>query len=169
MGAAPRLGGGGGVRHRRGAAHLPVEPGQRYGAPRAPRGHAPALREQVLGRRVLPGRGRPPVRGALRVAVARVGRAGRGWARGRERPYGRGRPGGPETRTDRIRGHLRALHPARRDRAVPPLPEVMLVHLPWLSFLVFFPLAAGALVSLMPTGALSSGGRWSSLAGGVWA
>src|ERR1044071_3559467 len=167
MGAAPRLGGGGGVRHRRGAAHLPVEPGQRYGAPRAPRGHAPALREQVLGRRVLPGRGRPPVRGALRVAVARVGRAGRGWPRERDRPYVRGRLRGPETRTDRIRGHLRALHHARRDRAVPPLPEVMLVHLPWLSFLVFFPLAAGALVSLMPQGAERSARLWATLAAAI--
>src|ERR1044072_1044634 len=164
MGAAPRLGGGGGVRHRRGAAHLPVEPGQRYGAPRAPRGHAPALREQVLGRRVLPGRGRPPVRGALRVAVARVGRAGRGWPRERDGPYVRGAVRGPGTRPARIRGHLRALHHARRDRAVPPLPEVMLVHLPWLSFLVFFPLAAGALVSLMPQGAERSARLWATLA-----
>src|SRR5204862_332462 len=82
---------------------------------------------------------RAAVRGALRVAVAGLGRAGRRRHRERHRPHARGRLRGLEARPDRPRGHLCALHHARRDRAVPPPPEVMPVHLPWPSFpLVFY-------------------------------
>src|SRR5439155_14798749 len=119
-------------------------------APRALGRPPPPAAQQVLGGRALRrdrgGPHRPRGRGVLEV----LGREDRGRHGERRRLRVRGALGGAAPLPERVRRHLRVVLRGRgAGDPAPPREARTVTEFPWLTWLIFFPLAGAALIVLL--------------------